>query len=58
MTKNANRTETTAEPELTDAEKACVYADAMIKRGKVRPQWERELATGARDPGVDYSRGR
>lgn len=25
------------------------YADAMIRRDKERPQWERDLATGARD---------
>lgn len=28
------------------------YADAMIRRDKERPKWERDFATGAGDPDI------
>ena len=30
------------------------YAQAMIQRDRERPQWERDLATGAADPAVKW----
>jgi hypothetical protein len=33
-----------------EQDKVNAYAEAMIRRGKVVPQWLREHLTGARDP--------